>query len=189
MKLDFNCDLSAFERDLTKLGVKVSATITARALRAGGEILAEAQRDHAPERTDGFPGGTSLPPGALKADIQTIINIDGEKGVAQVIVGPGYDTDYVANWLEKGHDATGHGKYYINAKGIKKHHKHDEVLGFVEPHPFMKPAFDASAQAALDKAMDVMADGISEELGASSGDDSTADIGGEVETNSDGGTA
>jgi hypothetical protein len=162
MKLDFDCDLSQFERDLTKLGIKASTTITARALRAGGAILAEAQRDHAPILTEKIPGSDSLEPGAVKDDIQTMINIDGVKGVAQAIVGPGYETDYVVNWLEKGHEMVSHGKKRNRTKIGKK--------GFVDPvndgEGFMRPAYEASAQAGLDKALDVMADGISEELDA-----------------------
>jgi HK97 gp10 family phage protein len=166
MKVKFDYDLSEFEQNLTKLGVKVAATLTARALRAGGNILAEAQRDHAPMLDKKWPGSDSLEPGALKDDINTLLNIDGEKGVAEIYVGPGYDTDYVANWLEKGHDAVTHEEY---AKGLRQHRKgqrHETVASFVEPHPFMKPAFDAAGQAAMDKALEVLADGISEELDA-----------------------
>lgn len=185
MKLKFDCDLAQFERDLTKLGAKVATTITARALRAGGEILAEAQRDHAPLLDKKWPGSDSLEPGELKDDIGTFLNIDGEKGIAQIIVGPGYDTDYVANWLEKGHEEVAHGAYYINSKGIKKHHKHGVAIGDVPPHPFIGPAFEASAQAAWDKAAQVLTDGINEGLDGASGGDSVAD-GSDIETSSGG---
>jgi HK97 gp10 family phage protein len=161
MKLEMDVDTSNFERNLTDLGVKIAATITARALRAGGEVLAGAQRDFAPVRKDKHSGGNALRPGEVRDSIQTMLDIDGEKGYAQITVGPGYadgvDTDYVANWLEHGHELT---------RGKKRKSKF-VGKGFVEPYPFIGPAFQASAQEALDAILQTMADGINEELGAS----------------------
>jgi HK97 gp10 family phage protein len=158
MELECSVDTSQFEQNLTKFGAKVASVILAKALRAGGNVLAEAQREAAPERTDGVRGGDALPPGALKNDIQVQIDIDGSRQVGLVKVGPGLGTGHVALWLEGGHEMVSHGKKR-NRKFIGK--------GRVEPHPFIGPAFQASAQHAVETVIDLIADGINEELVAS----------------------
>jgi HK97 gp10 family phage protein len=157
LKLDIG-GLDEFEKNLTKLGAKIAAPICARALRAAGNILADAQRRCAPELTKKMPGSNSLEPGALKNDIQTMINIDGVKKIGQVTAGPGYATDYVARWLEDGHEMVSH---------HGGHKKSGKLLDSDKTgkHPFMEQAFEASAQAALDKAIEIIADGINEGLG------------------------
>jgi len=155
-------DTSSFDEIFAKLGPKGAATISARALRAAGNILAAAQRDHAPELDEDIPGSDSLKAGAVKDDIQVRLDIDGVKDYAKVRVGPGPATRYVVRWLEEGHEMVSH------HGGNKKKGELIGKTGFVEPYHgegFIVPAFNAAAEDAIEKAADIIADGINGELG------------------------
>lgn len=166
MQFECTVDLSDMEEKLSTFEAKVCAPIFARALRAGGDILAAKEREMAPQLDKKMPGSDCLEPGALKDDIQVRIDIDGSEHRAVAHVGPSPLTAYVANWLEHGHEIAAHGAYYVNWKGLKKHHKHGELLGFVEPHPFIRQAFNESSQEAVDRAAEVLVDGVNQQMGA-----------------------
>lgn len=74
--------------------------------------------------------------GSLKKALRTDIYMDagGYGGVASINFGK---QGHVANWVEYGHHLIGH-------KPKKKE------IGEVQPHPFMRPAAAASAEAAVD---------------------------------------
>ena len=50
-------DTRDFEKNLKALGDKIARKVVKKALLAGGEVLADAQRTYAPEKTDNIPGG------------------------------------------------------------------------------------------------------------------------------------
>ena len=85
--------------------------------------------------------------------------MSGIKEQASVDVGPGEATSYVGRFIEDGHDIVTHGKK-----------RNRRIVGHVEAKPWMQPAFEATAQEALDKISDVVAEGIDEELDSSTGE-------------------
>lgn len=157
ISLDF--DFSDFERKLEGFTEKVRGTILKESLAAGGLVLKDAVIAAAPERTDDYTGGNSLPPGALKEDIGGDVHMNAANGSGVVRIGPSQLTAYVGWWLEKGHDLTTHGSR-TNAK----------VIGHVKETPFMAPAFDAASQQALNAFNDKLAALIAEEDTAESND-------------------
>ena len=97
----------------------------ARALAAGIYVIAEAVVSRAPVET-----GDMVKALAIDIEIdQARLNGMAAMGVAK--------QDHVAMWVEYGHRMVGH-------RPGKK------VLGDVPPHPFMRPGFAASAEAAID---------------------------------------
>ena len=96
----------------------------ARALAAGIYVIAEAVVSRAPVETGDM---------AKALVINVEINQTSLNGMAEMGFGK---QDHVAMWVEYGHRMVGH-------RPGKK------VLGDVPPHPFMRPGFDASAEAAI----------------------------------------
>jgi hypothetical protein len=125
---------------LKAMGERMAAKALKNALTAAGLVFKDALIAAAPERTDDLSGGNALPPGALKEDIGGDVLMRPEKEFGIVRVGPSKLTEYVARWLEQGHDIKTHGKSRSGRT----------VIGHVPPHKFMAPAFDASSQQALD---------------------------------------
>jgi hypothetical protein len=165
--------LESFDAQLSRLEQSLRREIMQDALTQAGVVLAQAQVAHAPEKTDDIPGGNSLPKGALKSDIVVEVDLEDGPNIQAAKVGPTPDTAYVGRFLEFGHAQLAHGDNYeyeipgANGRTRRKHRKHGKVLGFVEPHRWMQPAFDESANAALQKFQDVIVQGIE---AASAGD-------------------
>lgn len=135
---EFTCDISGLnELDAKVAGIidKLKRQQLRNAVAAGAFVFRDAIEDFAPERVADGHGGNALPPGALKADIHVVLeNHRDDRGVTGH-AGPGVNTGYVANWLENGHRIVTH-------KG--------KAVGTATPHPFLRPAADSAAQAALD---------------------------------------
>jgi hypothetical protein len=127
----------------------IGERIIRKALRAGGEVVQAAITERAPVRTDGLGGNSGnpaydLPPGALKSDIEVHVTKDKEKGSFAVYIEPGAFTKPVATWLEYGHNMVKGGRLFNwNKRGKGKH------LGFVPAHPFVRPGWDESQDAAI----------------------------------------
>lgn len=83
--------------------------------------------------------------GELMEDLDTTVTLDGDFRGVDVAVGfshggsdvHGYGMDYVARFLEFGHRMVGHAP-------------NKKLLGQVEPKPFMRPAAEIAAEAAID---------------------------------------
>lgn len=127
---------------LKALGETTRRRYLKNALAEGSLVMRDAVEDAAPERTDTWTEGSdSLPPGALKSDIDVGLQMTDEGGHA--FIGPGPKTGYVARFVEFGHRLV---------TGSRAHKQRDQkVVGHVPAHPFMRPAADAAAQATLDR--------------------------------------
>ncbi len=126
--------------------------IIRKALRKGAEVERAAIQERAPERPD-LPSGTALPPGALKGDIEVHATTDGDN--LAITIGPGKYTKHAAGWVEYGHQMVVGGKRRLDKKGrIRGNGRLVKVNGTtvsqVPAHPFIRPAFDATATAATD---------------------------------------
>ena len=128
--------LDQVQTRLKQAGPTLAQKAYAKALKAAGEVLRKEVSDRAPVKTEEFKGSNSLPPGALKADIQLQVKVSEQGGGATI--GPSRKTAYVARFVELGHRQVSHGK----KKGRK-------VIGHVPAKPFLRPAFDAAGDAAV----------------------------------------
>ena len=124
--------------------------IIRKALRAGGEVVQAAIVERAPMRTEGLGGNTGnpaydLPPGALKSDIQVHVTKDKDNNSFAVYIEPGKYTKFVATMVEYGHNMVKGGRLFNwNKRGTGKH------LGFVPAHPFVRPGWELSHDAAIE---------------------------------------
>jgi hypothetical protein len=145
-------DTADLDEKLKALGEKMAGKVLKQALTSAGLVFKEAMIQAAPERTDGVQGGDALPPGALKADIGGDVLMRPEREMGVVRVGPSKLTEYVARWLEQGHEIKTHGKA-----------RNRRVVGHAPPHKFMAPAFDAASQIALDAFLETINEAIANE--------------------------
>ena len=138
MDSDFSIDvvgMEGIEAKLTEMGEEWARSAVHTALAPAGKVFADAISALAPVRTDDHvgPKGLPLPPGALKRDITFQVF------QKTVVAGTTKDTANVGLWVEFGHNIVERGGNARKGKGIS---------GRTAPHPFIRPAFDASVGAA-----------------------------------------
>jgi HK97 gp10 family phage protein len=138
--------LKELEELFNEIDPKKQKRIMNKALRAGGDVFKAAIIERAPERVDTGSGGDSLPPGALKADITTRVGTDDE-GLPAAIVKPGKYTWHVAMWIEYGWDLVRGGWSRVKSNG--KRRGPGRVIKHIEADPFLRPAYEASREAAV----------------------------------------
>jgi Bacteriophage HK97-gp10, putative tail-component len=118
-----------------------------KALRKGAAIIKASVEELAPERPD-LPSGTALPVGAVKADIHVRLSTQNQTTEVATI-SPGKETEFVQSLVEFGHQQVAGGKLGLDGKG--EGHRvgtHGMTSTFVPPHPFWRPAIEASAESA-----------------------------------------
>jgi hypothetical protein len=108
-----------------------------RALSAAANVMADEIERRCPEKTEDVGG--ILDKGELRDSIVVAVELDSQLrgGVGYAGFSTSNGADFVAQLLEYGHRLIGH-------KPGKK------PLGFVAPTPFIRPAFEFSAEAAVD---------------------------------------
>ena len=132
--------LSELDAAMAELGSgNAVEQVCRRALREGGNVMKAAIAANAPVRPE-LPSGTALPPGALQGDIQVTVSKDSENSFSAWIE-PGKFTRHVATWVEYGHRLV-RGKTGKRSEGT--------VTGDVRAHPYIRPAFDANEDLAVD---------------------------------------
>jgi HK97 gp10 family phage protein len=131
--------LEELKSKLDQLSTKEADAAIRKALRAGAAIEQAAIAERAPVKVD--TGGT-LPEGALKSDIVVKMTRDGQGNIA-AIVGPDKLTSHVARWVEYGHRLVRDGYSRVLANGKTK--GSGKQVGNVPAHPFIRPAFEATA--------------------------------------------
>jgi len=112
----------------------VVAISFARALKAGATVIEEVLVAHIPMR-ELRVGGDADEPSLIEA-LGADITLDADFRGGQAEIGFGKQ-GYVANFVEYGHRLIGH------KPALKQ-------LGAVQPHPFMRPAAEVSADAAIE---------------------------------------
>jgi HK97 gp10 family phage protein len=107
-----------------------------KALQAGANVFMDELEAKTPIQLRLSGGDLFVEGGNLKAAIMSVVTLDtgARGGMAQVGFGK---LGRVANWVEYGHRMVGH-------KPGKK------AQGNVPAHPFMRPAFDASVDRAVE---------------------------------------
>jgi len=116
----------------------------AKALRKGISVIESAIEAKTPIQLRNSGGDLVVEGGELKAAIKSTVDVDpgGKGGDAGITFG---NQTHIANFVEYGHRMVGH-------KPGKKQ------VGQVPAHPFIRPAFDATAE----KAIDVFAESLAE---------------------------
>jgi HK97 gp10 family phage protein len=152
--------LRELDAKLAELGGAKGKQIVNKALRAGGLVFVDAIQERAPERPD-LPSGTALPPGALAADIGERIGRD-EEGFAAAIIGPQDATAHVARWVEYGHRLVkgGYSKSVYRRGVFVGYRGPGRAVDNVPAHPFIRPAFEAATQEAIDKFVATTKEGV-----------------------------
>jgi hypothetical protein len=90
--------------------------------------------------------------GDLKAALMSVVELDAEFRGVHVSVGFGKQ-GHVANWVEFGHR-------------MMTHKPGSREVGFVPAHPFMRPAFEAGGDRAIDAFATTLAGTVRAEYGA-----------------------
>jgi HK97 gp10 family phage protein len=136
--ISIDVQTSSLKEIFDNLSTKQREKIERKALRAGAAIEQAAITERAPEKVG---TGGILPDGALASDIGTRMSRDDDSNLI-AIVGPGKYTRRVADWVEYGHRIVTGG--YLRQLPNGKTRGHGTETGTVEPHPFIRPAFEAS---------------------------------------------
>jgi len=118
------------------------------AVREGGKVFQLAMVERTPELTGKTPGSDSLAPGAMRADIKVRV-VKDELGTAAAYIGPTKKTARVARWVEFGHRLVKGGYLKFTGSGMKMRGK-GKQFGEVPAHPFLRPAYEASEQSAME---------------------------------------
>lgn len=124
------------------MGGPTGEVVVRRGLRAGGNVMKAAIAANAPVRPD-LPSGTALPPGALQSDITVTVSKDSDTSFSAWIE-PGAQTRRVAIWVEWGHRLVRSGRL-----AAKRSRGNGKVVGDVAAHPYIRPAFDANEDLAV----------------------------------------
>lgn len=126
---------------LHELAANVREKYVVTAVKDAGHVIAEAMRESAPVQVEKVPGSDALEPGTLRDDIKVRERLDKD-GFAVATIGPGKRTGYVARFVEYGHRLV---------KG-----KRGQEIGHVAAQPFLRPAFERSAEDAIEKFKETM---------------------------------
>jgi HK97 gp10 family phage protein len=119
---------------------------TRKAVIAASNVIADAERSLAPVLKIHSVDSTAKLPGTLRDSIQVVVKKYTD-GFIEGFIGPKHGAGRAAHLVEFGHRLVKGGKSRIKLGGIEGGGK---VVGFVPAHPFLRPAFDANAQRALD---------------------------------------
>ena len=145
--MDFDLDMSGLLAKLESLGQEVETAGKRRALRAGSQVVERAMYLGAPFLSVKTAQSTSLEPGALRNGIRIYMYEDEGEPVA--LVGPSAKVEHVARWVEYGHRSVhgGYSKVLANGK-TRGPGKAGDVD--VAAHPWIRPAFESSLNAAVE---------------------------------------
>lgn len=170
--VELNVNTRQLEAALQALPKTLAGQIMHDALQAGGNVLLRAIVALTPERTDeevpasleswrGYSGTgtTSLPPGILKADMHTEIQMGKGSLPPRVKVGPSTIASHVARWQNNGWNLTKGGQRHVDKRG--RAHGSGKVIRAIPGKHFMEAGFDESADKALEAFVDALASGLS----------------------------
>lgn len=128
---------------------KMAGAAERRAVVRGARVIGAAMVERTPVQIERNEGSTALEPGAVKAGIK--VRARKEDGHAVALVGPtgrAGAVGKVAHNVEYGHRMVVGGKSKLNIAG--QFVGEGKVVGEVQAHAFLRPAFEASATGALE---------------------------------------
>jgi HK97 gp10 family phage protein len=143
-------DPSKLTVNMEAIRERMESTAQRKAVVAGARVIGAAMIERTPVLIEKTSGSDSLEPGEIKANIKVRTRMEDGKPVA--LVGPsgmGRGIGKIAHNVEYGHRMVTGGKSKLNIAGLLdgggKVHTQD-----VPAHPFLRPAYEASANLALD---------------------------------------
>lgn len=141
-------ELTGMQELLAKLEasrVRMAGPEMTIALKEGAKVIQQAMTERAPVLDHRTPGSTALEPGALQKGIKVRMHV-GPAG-AEALIGPTGEVAHVARFVEYGHRMVHGGQSkVVDAAG---HTRGSGTAGEdVPPHPFLRPAFEASVAEA-----------------------------------------
>jgi HK97 gp10 family phage protein len=142
--------LHELEERMGDLPNEVNKKVMRKALVAGGLVLEVDMKSRVKDKQESYGDdsqwqgfqSSSLPSGALRADITHSVSLNASAERGTIRIGPTKKTAYVANFLEFGHWLV-----MGSQKGRKASKKR---IKFIPAYPFMRPAFDNKAQDAVE---------------------------------------
>jgi HK97 gp10 family phage protein len=156
--------LADLQRKLDALATSTAERCIRTALKAGAEVEKAAIEERIPARPD-LPSRTALPIAALKSDISIQMK-RSDQGNISAIVGPGEATAHVAEWVEEGHRLVRGGYSREVFKGGEATGKYrgpghqvtddDGELINVQPHPYIREAYEATRDEATQAIITVL---------------------------------
>jgi HK97 gp10 family phage protein len=147
--------LQQLRESFAQLRQDVRGEVSRKAVRAGAVVFQEAISTAAPVLDRKTAESTAQDPGALKGGIEIRISQDRLDGFLSAEVGPKNQLSHVAFWVEFGHFLVKGGTLSLKrAKLQGRGHR----VGWVEQHAFIRPATDASSDAALEAYAETMAE-------------------------------
>lgn len=124
----------------------VAGPATRAAVRDAANVIRDEMRIKAPELDEKTAASTSLNPGVLRHSIRTVVHPTDRAGFVLAEIGPKRGIIHVAVWVEWGHRLV-RGGYSSFKRGRLQ--GGGKEIGEVPAHPFLRPAFEASSQLAL----------------------------------------
>ncbi len=154
MEMDVRTEgVDEVERMLQSLNLKQQTRIVHAALNEGAQIIKQAIEESAPVNEWPLsPKSTALAPDSVNDDIIIRIRGEGEKMIA--VIGPGSLTERIARWVEYGHRQVRGGYSRIRKNGNIS--GKGKVIGQVDAHPFIRPAYERVRAEAGKKIGDVL---------------------------------
>jgi len=167
--ISFHLDSRQLQQNMQSIPAQLELKIARKALQVGGEIVQAAAEASAPYKT-----------GALKADIVIKVhtNASGDFSDNYVLIGPGYDRSNLrarhrgahAGVLDTSSSPGVYGKFVElghAGPGMAREKRQSKRRGVpvatgndTPAHPWLKPAFDSSKNAAMAAMAEVMQSGL-----------------------------
>jgi HK97 gp10 family phage protein len=167
--IGFHLDSRQLEENMQSIPAQLESKIAHQALQAAGEIVQAAAEASAPYKT-----------GALKGDIVIKVhtNTSGDFSDNYVLIGPGYDRSKLKAHHRGAHPnlldtATSPGVYgkFVElghaGPGMAREKRRNKKRGLLlaagkdtPAHPWLKPAFESSKDAAMDAMAETMQTGL-----------------------------
>jgi HK97 gp10 family phage protein len=147
--------LDELGEQLEQLDLALQKRILFASLKSAGEVFLAPMKERCPVSVDAVAESTNttrLVQGALRRDLK--VRAKADRAAPTVYVGPGKDTFHVARWIENGFDLTTHGRK-----------RQRRVIRHIKATPFIRPAFDANTEKAVEAFANALNDGLQAELG------------------------
>jgi HK97 gp10 family phage protein len=116
------------------------------AVRKASKVMAREMNERANVLVVHRKSSTALDPGALKGSIRVSVR-KYKNGIVIALIGPKGYPSRVAHLVEYGHRLVKGGKSRVGPKGAVGEGKE---IGDVPEHPFLRPAYEATAQRVLE---------------------------------------
>lgn len=147
-----NFDASKLVLNLEAIRQKVAGEAARRAARAGARVVGAAMMERSPVTVERTTNSDALEPGELRSNIKVRTRSQIVDGVATAMAGPKLGRIGRAAYnVEFGHRMVTGSKSELGPDGVFRGggtvHEQD-----VPAHPFLRPAFEASAAEALEAA-------------------------------------